>query len=129
MTAFDLRISYWSSYVCSSDLHDRVERGDLRSRRTIGVARIERRHFADRIGQVLDLLAGDTGRERHVALVNVQPVADAVEDRGEGIGILAAEPGVGVLQYGEQVTVDRSEEHTSELQSLMRIQYDVSCLN
>src|SRR3546814_2901303 len=32
-----------------------------------------------------------------------------------------------VLAIGE--AVDRSEEHTSELQSLMRISYAVSCLN
>ena len=86
--------------------HDRFERSDFRSRRTIGVACLKRRHVTDRVGQVPDLLAGDIGRERHVVLVDVQPVADAVEDRGEGIGILAAEPGGGVLQLGEQVAVD-----------------------
>src|SRR3546814_4163404 len=33
-----------------------------------------------------------------------------------------------VLDVGFQVTHDRSEEHTSELQSLMRISYAVFCL-
>src|SRR3546814_1266218 len=42
------------------------------------------------------------------------------------------DPGGGELQgvriNGHQPAVDRSEEHTSELQSLMRISYAVSCL-
>src|SRR3546814_2774444 len=33
-----------------------------------------------------------------------------------------------LLQSGDIVTVERSEEHTSELQSLMRISYAVFCL-
>src|SRR3546814_3520065 len=32
------------------------------------------------------------------------------------------------LPYGDQRRLERSEEHTSELQSLMRISYDVFCL-
>src|SRR3546814_8173192 len=32
------------------------------------------------------------------------------------------------IDHGEQAAADRSEEHTSELQSLMRISYDVFCL-
>src|SRR3546814_3769243 len=34
----------------------------------------------------------------------------------------------GILIMGEFLSVERSEEHTSELQSLMRISYDVFCL-
>src|SRR3546814_10457214 len=33
-----------------------------------------------------------------------------------------------VIREGEDVTIVRSEEHTSELQSLMRISYAVFCL-
>src|SRR3546814_2404919 len=46
---------------------------------------------------------------------------------GHVMGDLA---GVGVTQVDQKVTLDaaRSEEHTSELQSLMRISYAVFCL-
>src|SRR3546814_5766609 len=33
-----------------------------------------------------------------------------------------------LLHFGERRVIDRSEEHTSELQSLMRISYAVFCL-
>src|SRR3546814_951131 len=48
-----------------------------------------------------------------------------VEFRVEKAGIVHA--GVGKTSFGEDALV-RSEEHTSELQSLMRISYAVFCL-
>src|SRR3546814_2657232 len=39
--------------------------------------------------------------------------------------ILADDFGIGI---GDQITISRSEEHTSEFQSLMRISYAVFCL-
>src|SRR3546814_2521996 len=42
--------------------------------------------------------------------------------------LLASIGGVGISQGGPFVAGDRSEEHTSELQSLMRISYAVFCL-
>src|SRR3546814_10046073 len=36
--------------------------------------------------------------------------------------------GISKLPPGHSITIDRSEEHTSELQSLMRISYAVFCL-
>src|SRR3546814_10095415 len=49
------------------------------------------------------------------------------------IALFAASRGFGVIEAGTAVTLDlsvqfRSEEHTSELQSLMRISYAVLCL-
>src|SRR3546814_4171841 len=81
-TAYEMRISDWSSDVCSSDLLGDVERGEpfgetiIREQRLVHArpARAERR---------------------------VKHVVEASE---------------------------RSEEHTSELQSLMRISYAVFCL-
>src|SRR3546814_3614197 len=49
-----------------------------------------------------------------------QPLADLKDMRSP-----AAEPGFGHVADGD---VERSEEHTSELQSLMRISYAVFCL-
>src|SRR3546814_3440615 len=53
-----------------------------------------------------------------------RPLALAAEHRG------AARLGLEALRVGEvaEGAVDRSEEHTSELQSLMRISYAVFCL-
>src|SRR3546814_3087430 len=99
-----MRISDWSSDVCSSDLHLR----DL----DIGIGEARRLEHPGIIGRQFGHLAAPLdGRDR-----------DAVDQdllRHRRIG----GPGVGGRR-GEQ----RSEEHTSELQSLMRISYAVFCL-
>src|SRR3546814_10314081 len=108
-----MRISDWSSDVCSSDL------------RVHGIATqqlpVARRHFdalASRIGHdragrgFVDLL----GRDLEIAFGNI-PGIDARQ-----IGRDVGHPGRGMLQ------MIRSEEHTSELQSLMRSSYAVFCL-
>src|SRR3546814_5581575 len=86
-----MRISDWSSDVCSSDLHALP---------------------ADRLAPV--------GADRR------EPVAAA--DAGVGCDHHGRWP-----DHGRQLAADpaqrpRSEEHTSELQSLMRISYAVFCL-
>src|SRR3546814_7406426 len=56
-------------------------------------------------------------------------ITDRVGDRiGQAFGarVVAAHQ---ALQFGELAELQRSEEHTSELQSLMRISYAVFCLN
>src|SRR3546814_2843631 len=60
----------------------------------------------------------DEGAGRQVDVVDRQD--EHLGDGGEGDGHR-------VLQH--QVEAERSEEHTSELQSLMRISYAVFCLN
>src|SRR3546814_10015256 len=90
-----MRISDWSSDVCSSDLL-LLKRLDRRDRQTGKIAGL-----VDEAGRlVLDLL-------------------DLVVD-------LLQRPGGG--QHVLRVVAGRSEEHTSELQSLMRISYAVFCL-
>src|SRR3546814_9706380 len=85
-----MRISDWSSDVCSSDLHDRPCR-----------------------------LAG--GRACAAALV--------CRARSCDLGQPHSPPAPGNhLRSGPEVPPARSEEHTSELQSLMRISYAVFCL-
>src|SRR3546814_6638059 len=96
-TAYEMRISDWSSDVCSSDLAARVRR-----RGTAG--RCRRR--------------GGGARHRHFhALAN--PARDA---RRLSSGHMSARLPSGI------VVGARSEEHTSELQSIMRISYAVFCL-
>src|SRR3546814_4454952 len=120
-TAYEMRISDWSSDVCSSDLTVILDRFD--------------QFFAQRT----DLAGGAEGAVAHVAPGAPGDLADlrrrqaapaaAVEllQLGEGhvvdIEVESHADGVG----GDQV-VDRSEEQTSELQSLMRISYADFCL-
>src|SRR3546814_4447006 len=98
-----MRISDWSSDVCSSDLDDREKlTGDSR------VILIVEDDAA--FARILCDLAHETGFQCLIA-----ETADE--------GVLMAR------QYlPHAVILDRSEEHTSELQSLMRISYAVFCL-
>src|SRR3546814_8403723 len=90
-TAYEMRISDWSSDVCSSDL----------------LGNQGRRAFDMKL-EILDVVtAHDDGRK--LSGVRIADGADFFRD-------LRAD------------TVKRSEEHTSELQSLMRISYAVFCL-
>src|SRR3546814_4133262 len=102
-TAYEMRISDWSSDVCSSDLDSP-------------------RFLAQLLNQVLAQSGDDLNRQR-------------VLDFGAGNGMMGEE----LARYGVSRLVGadisaaaeaalRSEEHTSELQSLMRTSYAVFCL-
>src|SRR3546814_8364851 len=99
-----MRISDWSSDVCSSDLIGvDAARVPVPGRPAVLVdlahqLAVARRHQPGRHG-IMEI--GDRGLERRVIEAGIEQVA-------------AAAP--------------RSEEHTSELQSLMRISYAVFCL-
>src|SRR3546814_1081826 len=105
-----MRISDWSSDVCSSDLD--VGQLPLRAHRAD-------RHFTGRRLQHRTEPRREIAglRAAHGHLVRAQRHAVGVRGRG-----VRAEDG---LPVGAAV---RSEEHTSELQSLMRISYAVFCL-
>src|SRR3546814_3439736 len=105
-----MRISDWSSDVCSSDLNDIAHVRPPSGKRR-------------RQGEPFRLIVGDGN----------------VEVRGLGLGkhrrgLKRAEARAGVpeeeagLDIARDKDVSRSEEHTSELQSLMRISYAVFCL-
>src|SRR3546814_10271655 len=123
-----MRISDWSSDVCSSDLEGVV----VDAGRDLG--HLLQQLFQQGAGeQVVGL--GQHALERLVVLLDlahrlVDPGAD-VGGFGQGQQVLVArvrrqvQAVVGVV--GGRV-VDRSEEHTSELQSLMRSSYAVFCL-
>src|SRR3546814_1323396 len=101
-TSYEMRISDWSSDVCSSDL----------------IA-----DFAERVVSLLD--AAQVPLDAKVGVV--------VRNR-----VLHAAAMLGLIGHGRPLTtiyaiqspeaIGRSEEHTSELQSLMRISYAVFCL-
>src|SRR3546814_5141152 len=109
-----MRIRDWSSDVCSSDLGDlyrELRDRDLRQLSSLTLAMAE--SIANTVGPLLvaeqrtlakrwRIWAG-ISPDNHAALLNHS--VDAVV-----------------------TTTDRSEEHTSELQSLMRLSYAVFCL-
>src|SRR3546814_7321206 len=110
-----MRISDWSSDVCSSDL--RVDRRDIGAGLDLGHPQQELAALVIDVVGAQDLrLAGDGD-----AVGGCQHLADPVE---HGV-TLAGHREAGVVGCGRG---GRSEEHTSELQSLMRISYAVFCL-
>src|SRR3546814_5634268 len=115
-----MRISDWSSDVCSSDLLRRRRIGLLLCRDALLVqtAEVDRVDQQRREAAVADRIGDDLAREREQQARSL--------DRDQRLYVLLrhiaddADAGIGQL--------DRSEEHTSELQSLMRTSYAVFCL-
>src|SRR3546814_1654081 len=124
-----MRISDWSADVCSSDL---MMVGLQGSGKTTTTAKIAKR-------------LTDKGRKK-VMMASLDVARPAAQEQlrvlGEQTGvatlpIVAGQQPVDIarralqaakLQGFDVVMLDRSEEHTSELQSLMRISYAVFCL-
>src|SRR3546814_2009577 len=107
-----MRISDWSSDVCSSDLRH-VLADDPAAR--------PRRH-GEKIAAVEgEAVGGDGGgprQEAHQRQHRNRLAGARFPDDGDEVALVDL----------EVHAVDRSEEHTSELQSLMRISYAVFCL-
>src|SRR3546814_2582198 len=143
-TAYEMRISDWSSDVFSSDLalrredaiiparkEDMVELealggvdrhdGDLFPHRFLIGGRDQADMFEERLecfillhqaGDLLQILQSSGGFDRAIGLEH-RDIARFLHD-----------------EFGQLAGAElRSEEHTSELQSLMRISYAVFCLN
>src|SRR3546814_1702077 len=94
-TAYEMRISDWSSDVCSSDLRAATASADLAAAEN-----------AENLREQADKAARDAAK------------ADKTKAHASG-----GSRAIGLRTYY------RLEEHTSELQSLMRISYAVFCLN
>src|SRR3546814_3379308 len=114
-----MRISDWSSDVCSSDLQQLLVA-------PVDAAGPGRRHQHLAARQPVARV-DDEKAQAPVGVVDqeVVDVADLAVARGDVIALDfdgAAQVGVAARN------LDRSEEHTSELQSLMRISYAVFCL-
>src|SRR3546814_4497168 len=114
-----MRISDWSSDVCSSDLHHEDEVGHRR--RIDGTARARPHDQAD--------LRHHAARQ-HIALEHVGIAAKAGDTllNARAAAVVEADHRRPNLHRIFHHLADRSEEHTSELQSLMRISYAVFCL-
>src|SRR3546814_7526575 len=114
-TAYEMRISDWSSDVCSSDLHDE---------QVCGLAGAERGREA-----VLDAVLFHAA-ERRVGDDDFHPLLRPPADQRPRQGVVVAHVQRHIDALQDQVgrcQQDR-EEHPAELQSLMRISYADSCL-
>src|SRR3546814_3403338 len=129
-----MRISDWSSDGCSSDLLSDVASYDEEGARAIEAARnaalalpsddwLKRINTGEPFGPVEAMLAAARGT---VYARDAQDGADA----GYGLETEMAELDGALVEAAQTAAeaLDRSEEHTSELQSLMRISYAVFCL-
>src|SRR3546814_4276542 len=116
-----MRISDWSSDVCSSDLQALLRRraeDTPRRQREVGIAALL--GTADAAAELVKLRQAE-----HVGTVDHHGVGGRdVEARLDDVG-RQQDVVLAVVEVGHH---RRSEEHTSELQSLMRISYAVFCL-
>src|SRR3546814_4350649 len=122
-TAYEIRISDWSSDVCSSDLY--VSQLGERLKSVVGDDDALAHFGHDDFGIVL-AQAHDEAAARHQAS-RVQLALDVPITMGRSAFSLRASIGI-ALYPAHGLDAERSEEHTSELQSLMRISYAVFCL-
>src|SRR3546814_2272855 len=119
-----MRISDWSSDVCSSDLNLQVQAAS---------------HPAASTTQLLE--AGNRGSTIHLPMTKNRTSRShplVTKSRGSRVHLRTRKNQVKKIRLltmkslkspiRRMKTSRRSEEHTSELQSLMRISYDVFCL-
>src|SRR3546814_2870078 len=111
-----MRISDWSSDVCSSDLGPRRRGGSRRGQRHAA----HTRWVVDDLSSRGSRAASASPRPRGVAFSSFLATSRSCESCQVNQG-----PGT---RTGTADACVRSEEHTSELQSLMRISYAVFCL-
>src|SRR3546814_2118298 len=115
-----MRMSDWSSDVCSSDL-PRVE-----------ARLVDAGNRADTGKAVVDIAARDPEQRAIFGTIALeQRIVGARIERREGVALTAGGLPCPQDRHGEgerPAAQIRSEEHTSEFQSLMRISYAVFCL-
>src|SRR3546814_5740017 len=112
-----MRISDWSSDVCSSDLLPLSDRS----------ADAGKRHPSLHIQTVAKSSSRGRGRAGYATTAYGQAVPPQLPAR-RGARSRPGGPRQSQMAASELLGLGRSEEHTSELQSLMRISYAVFCL-
>src|SRR3546814_1500798 len=144
-TAYEMRISDWSSALCSSDLEPAPRAAALsqpqpperkrhphragQSARHPRHAALPPKHPAEAYGGEQHRHCEDVAERLHprAGLRHARPQSGDIGKREEGQGQPKSQPGKD-RERGGRREAERSEEHTSELQSLMRISYAVFCL-
>src|SRR3546814_2352218 len=128
-----MRISDWSSDVCSSDLEGAIERSDERLLRH--PARGSGRRIAPAVEHRLQDLDGSGGFRLQAfegegdSLHLPQPTVRGKQARQQGRAGIHHPVSVQAVRWVRSDPLPaRSEEHTSELQSLICISYSVYCL-
>src|SRR3546814_2935601 len=128
-TAYEMRISDWSSDVCSSDLADpvRIDKscgGKLVHRILETVNAVDPDEALQCFGPGRPAPANPSliGRQQRIGLLR-----PGVVDEQDDIAALREQLNR-IIPLVSLVEEARSEEHTSELQSLMHISYAVFCL-
>src|SRR3546814_8090346 len=144
-TAYEMRISDWSSDVCSSDLTSphgvhAFEHGSVGASSRLGAPESPSGTVDAAVGVSLggSCSGGDHGVKTSdflttsTSAVRVNPFSDQVLHGGLSHVYTAGQQvdhllRAGVLEHLQTADDNRSEEHTSELQSLMRTSYAVFC--
>src|SRR3546814_4272374 len=124
-----MRISDWSSDVCSSDLSGGPRPGSHSRAGRASIGPVTTRAYTD------GACSGNPGPGGWAWAVPDGPYASgaAAQTTNQRMEITAAYEAVRAIDGRLEIVSDstyvvRSEEHTSELQSLMRISYAVFCL-
>src|SRR3546814_2871476 len=120
-----MRISDWSSDVCSSDLRLGVDRFQFRNVRRVGVSSIEGIKHADKFFIGGEWVSPSTSSKIDVINPATEEVFLTVAEAHEADINRAVASARDAFDHGPWPRMSRSEEHTSELQSLMRISYAV----
>src|SRR3546814_6497306 len=110
-TAYDMRISEWSSDVCSSDLL--ALSNFFREEKILQLREIALKQVASQVLRKIDLEIPSAVRFRKEVFLACISANDASAKK--------------ILRKTARLST-RSEEHTPELQSLMRLSYAVFCL-
>src|SRR3546814_5852502 len=135
-----MRISYWSSDVCSSELHADARRvhagrrhGDQPLARLFSGRRTQPQGSAEPDGVLSAKTAspprkGGGGHEKGSGTRRFQSLFRLLREKRKRLQASSLSSSAASASSACGAASDRSEEHTSELQSLMRQQYGVFCL-
>src|SRR3546814_2622872 len=132
-TAYEMRISDWSSDVCSYDLNDQVGRPVESAVPAYAQAPLSGGQQYRPERQPVEPMRPVAGKQAEIEEADCRQRdrhrrhEDGPEQCGPGIAVAATAQEY-PAEGGEDRAEERSEEHTSELQSLMRISYAVFCL-
>src|SRR3546814_8068828 len=112
-----MRISDWSSDVCSSDLTGLIAAGEL-LRRGVRCRLIDRLPVPHQTSKSFTIHSRTMEMMEHIGIAH-RYLDTGIKSNGFTFNFENTEA---------KPILDKSEEHTSELQSLMRISYAVFCL-